>query len=302
MKRIEDIPAGGPLAGFASDTYSQMGEDGIIAEVIERIGVSAEPSRWCVEVGAWDGLHLSNTARLIREEGYTGIMIEGDADRVAQQREAYRESALISINAMVATSDDQSLDSLLAETPIPYDFDLLSIDVDGCDYHIWSATKNYRPRIVVVEYNPTIPNEIIWVQPDDPDVNQGASAAAFIELANQKDYTLVATTGANLIFVRSDCAGSVIGGDAIPLAEMRDDSYFRNFVFVGYDGSLHTSQDVVLPWHGYTTVPNSRLQVLPRLLRRFYGGGSNYERGKYVGGILWVNPAAFGSRFLRKIS
>jgi hypothetical protein len=36
-------------------------------------------------------------------------------------------------------------------------FDFLSIDIDGNDYHAWHAIKNYQPKILMIEFNPTIP-------------------------------------------------------------------------------------------------------------------------------------------------
>ena len=70
-----------PLSEFAANTYSQYGEDGILAECLRRISKVAELDRWCAEFGAWDGVHLSNTCRLIREDGYSAVLIEGDPDR-----------------------------------------------------------------------------------------------------------------------------------------------------------------------------------------------------------------------------
>ena len=37
--------------------------------------------------------------------------------------------------------------------------DLLSIDIDGNDYHIFESLKKLRPRLIICEYNPTIP---VW--------------------------------------------------------------------------------------------------------------------------------------------
>jgi hypothetical protein len=44
----------------AANRYSQCGEDGILDKILDTIG---EPAGWCVEFGAWDGHHLSNTSR-----------------------------------------------------------------------------------------------------------------------------------------------------------------------------------------------------------------------------------------------
>ncbi len=54
----------GLLEEAARDQFSQNGEDGILREILRRIQPS---SKWCLEVGAWDGLHLSNARRLDRD-------------------------------------------------------------------------------------------------------------------------------------------------------------------------------------------------------------------------------------------
>ena len=37
--------------------------------------------RWCVQFGAWDGEHLSNTAALIKHKNYSAVLIEADPSR-----------------------------------------------------------------------------------------------------------------------------------------------------------------------------------------------------------------------------
>jgi hypothetical protein len=72
---------------------------------------------------------------------------------------------VIALNRFVGFDPDNCLDKILADTPIPKNFDLLSIDVDGNDYHIWEAVEEYRPKVVVIEFNATIPPEVEFVQP-----------------------------------------------------------------------------------------------------------------------------------------
>lgn len=49
---------------------------------------------------------------------------------------------------------------------LPEDLEVLSIDVDGGDYWLWESLEGSRwsPKIVVVEFNPTIPNRVHFVQ------------------------------------------------------------------------------------------------------------------------------------------
>ena len=54
------------LIQFARDETSQNGEDGVIAAIFACLDKRQRPkTRWCVDVGAWDGRHLSNTYSLL---------------------------------------------------------------------------------------------------------------------------------------------------------------------------------------------------------------------------------------------
>ena len=50
------------LIRFAKDNTSQGGEDGILRAIFDCIG---DGPRTVVDVGAWDGVHLSNTHSLL---------------------------------------------------------------------------------------------------------------------------------------------------------------------------------------------------------------------------------------------
>jgi hypothetical protein len=192
------------LEHYASNTVSQNGEDGILAEIFRRI---KSRSRLCVEFGAWDGKHLSNTWALWHEEGWSAILIEGDRDRYMQLQEAINNFPSVKgIHAYVASEGANSLDNLLGDAGVDADdIDLLSIDIDGDDYHVWDAVTTCRPRVVIIEYNPTIPPEIDIVQRRGEYF--GASAAALTRLAKSKGYELAACTKTNCIFVlRQDYA------------------------------------------------------------------------------------------------
>src|SRR5262249_38692492 len=76
------------LHDFARSVWSQNGEDGIIEKVLE---ICAARDRWCVEFGAWDGVYLSNTRRLIVDEGYSAVLIEGDHKKYGELRRNYRD-------------------------------------------------------------------------------------------------------------------------------------------------------------------------------------------------------------------
>ena len=173
------------LNAFAGDVYSQTGEDGILERALS---IFPTRTRWCVEFGAWDGKYLSNTFRLVERENYNVVLIEGDGKkyRALCSEYPFRDRAIFE-NRLVGWSKDDGLDRILEKHPVPLDFDLLSIDVDGNDYHIWKATEKFRPKLVLIEFNPTASNHIDFVQPPDPNCNEGNSPAAIVRLGKEKD-------------------------------------------------------------------------------------------------------------------
>lgn len=181
------------LLKYKARVESQFGQDGVLAEIFRRIG---ERSRWCVELGAYDGLYLSNTWALINQKGWSGVQIEQDLDRYNALNERYRDNDCVySLQAKIQTN----LDEALSQTPLPKEFDLLVIDVDNDDYHIWDTLKHYHPRVVCIETNPTFGSEAVFVP--KLGLHIGSSLAAITELANRKGYILAAYIGIDAIFV-----------------------------------------------------------------------------------------------------
>jgi hypothetical protein len=226
--------------------------------------------RWCVELGAWDGRHLSNTHRLMVEEGWSGVFIEGDPHRAAELRATYRgNDRAHCMNAFASFQGSNTLDDLFASTPIPVDFDLLSLDVDGNDFHLWRSLDRYRPRLVVVEFNATIPNDIDWVQAADPEVHHGSSLAALVRLGRQKNYELVATSDFNAFFV-DGAYFELFGIEDNSIDAIHTNRAFQTRVFQLYDGTLCWDGCTKLLWQDVDLRPE-RLQLIPSRLRYFPG-------------------------------
>ena len=136
---------------------------------------------------------------------------------------------------------------------IPREVDLLSIDIDGNDYHVWAAIRSFRPKLVIIEYNPTMANAVHFVQEKQRETNQGSSAAALVDLARSRGYELIAATLYNLLFANSKYYPLFDIPDN-SLAVMRDDSKVPH-IFVGYDDKVFLSEldslgAISLPWHG----------------------------------------------------
>ncbi|WP_397543397.1 hypothetical protein [Roseovarius salis] len=260
-----------PLNSHAWDAYSQTGEDGIISELMNRLGVfDRDGEKWCVEFGAWDGVHLSNTCNLIRNHGFRAVLIEGETRRYRDLCRNHPDEEIVKVNRFVTLDGDSRLDALLAQTDIPEDFDLLSIDIDSCDYHVWQSVERYRPKAVIIEFNHTIPVDIAYVQPPDFAVNHGNGVKAMDNLARDKGYTTVCVHASNLLAVRNDLLERVTQTPPPPVEEMADPDA-RRFVFVGFDGTVLSNFDELpMDWHP-TRIGMADLQVLPRFLRRYSG-------------------------------
>jgi hypothetical protein len=194
------------LSASEFQAFSQNGEDGIIAEIFRRIGVT---TRTFCEIGVGDGLE-NNTALLLRQ-GWQGTWVEGNPTSVSAIQ--YKYASQIK-NKVLAVHDAfvnaENINHILKDTPS--DCDLLSIDIDCNTYWIWKALKALNPRIVVIEYNATYPPNAEWVFPYNADAqwdgttNFGASLKAFEVLGHEKGYNLVGCDliGINAFFVRND--------------------------------------------------------------------------------------------------
>jgi hypothetical protein len=253
------------LLADAKNVYSQSGQDGIVDAILSKF---PSLNHWCVEFGAWDGIYLSNTRNLIENRGYRGVLIEPNRRSFAKLRENTKRFAGIRLlQEFVGFSARDGLDILLSKTDCPRDFDFLSIDVDGNDIHIWRAIDQYRPKLVCIEFNPTIPTEVLFAQPADPKINWGASLAALVQLGKQKSYELVCANSLNAFFVTSDLFPLFCLDDNSP-ATLRPKDAARVLVFSGYDGTLLLTGDISIPWHGMTSSAED-IQAIPAFLRKY---------------------------------
>lgn len=126
---------------------------------------------------------------------------------------------------------------ILTEYQFPTDLDLVSIDVDGQDFHIWRGLRKFTPRLAIVEYNPTIPPHIEIIG-DERGNDVGSSALALTRLGAQKGYSLIACIGWNAFFVHPEHAH--LFADADNLDALFDYSYLR-YAMQSYNGQVFFS-------------------------------------------------------------
>ena len=282
------------LNNFSKKIYSQFGEDGILLEILNRLK-NKHLDKWCVEFGAKDGISYSNTYNLIKHYNYNAVLIEGDKKYFKKLSKNLPQKNIIKINKFVNFSGPNNLDEILGSTVIPENFDILSIDIDGCDFYIFESLIKYKPKIVCIEFNHLIPNSVEFVQKKDFKIKQGSSAKSLIKLAEKKDYKLVGSSFSNLFFIDKEYFNLVTEKEVL-LEDLIDDHEIKNFIFSSYDGTLHTTKPVKLGWHKIE-LKNEKIQILPKFLRHFPDDYNFFQKIIF----LILREFLYPGRFIRKI-
>ena len=196
------------LIPYGYKMYSQGDEDGIINEIFNRIG---ETNKIFVEFGSGNGLAGNTLALLFKN--WSGLWIDGSLDDINEVKMGFPktiESGRLMVTHALITKNN--INELISSKIKNEEIDLLSVDIDGNDYHIFNEITCIKPRVVVMEYNwhfvpPTLYcmnyNEKYKWQQDDC---FGASLK-FLEInLAQRGYCLVGCclVGNNAFFVRED--------------------------------------------------------------------------------------------------
>ncbi len=176
----------------SQNVYSQFGEDGLLKAVFERIGTT---NKQCFEVGAADGKWFSNSRRLI-DNGWRAVLIEANEANWPELDKLDGVNGSVTVHGKAEPAGENSLDSILSICGFDQAIDLGVIDVDGQDYYLWNGMLKFRPRVMVVEYDPFADANFI------PELNGEGQAGmnAIISIAASKGYFNVARTQTNLIF------------------------------------------------------------------------------------------------------
>jgi hypothetical protein len=192
------------LCRFEAQVYSQHGEDGILSEILGRIG---ETNRVFVEIGSGDG--NENNTRYRLDQGWSGFWFDADETNVRRSKSMAPDSRLRVVHANVTA---ENIAHLMVHHGVPVTFDLLSLDIDRNTSHIWRALGHLAPRVVVVEYNASIPRDDPWeidYRADatwDGSLRFGASLRTLQALGESLGFILVACelSGSNAFFVRRE--------------------------------------------------------------------------------------------------
>ncbi len=191
--------------------YSQNEEDGIIREIFNRVGTT---NKVFVEFGIGDGLENNTLALLL--DGWKGLWMDGSSRSIKNIQDHFH-SVLGSgqLKILEAFVTKENINELISSQISEEEIDLLSIDVDGNDVHIFNTISVVNPRVVVIEYNAKFFPPIRFAVDYDPanawqgDDYMGASLKYLEENFDNKGYSLVGCdlVGVNAFFVRNDLLG-----------------------------------------------------------------------------------------------
>jgi hypothetical protein len=204
-----------PLDQVGFSRFSEFEEDG---QLLYLLTLAGSASRTVVEISSQDGRVCMATNLLVHHR-WRGFLFDGDPVFVAEGQRffAFHPATRAMPPVMQAewfTRDN--VNQVLATAGVPDEIDVLSIDIDGNDLHLWNA-MTVRPRILICEFNNAVPGELALTIPYRPDFSfaglpsdqalfRSASLAAYVAVCRRKGYRLVGTNalGFNAIFLRDD--------------------------------------------------------------------------------------------------
>jgi hypothetical protein len=101
--------------------------------------------------------------------GWRGLWIECDETAAAKIRRVFahpiKEGSLKLEQGFVTA---ENINAIIANGQFAGEIDLLSIDIDGNDYHVCRMITAVMPRVIVAEYNASFPPPLEWVMPYEP--------------------------------------------------------------------------------------------------------------------------------------
>ena len=211
IKQNNSIESANNLSELEFKVFSQWGDDGIIQYLICKLNID---NKTFIEFGVEDYTE-SNTRFLLLNNNWRGLVIDGSEKNIEyiKNDKLYWRHSLIAENAFITT---ENINELFTNNGFNGEIGLLSIDIDGNDYHVWSAINTINPVIVIAEYNSVFGENMPYTIPYKPDFIRksegieklfyGASITSLCCLANEKGYAFIGcnSAGNNAYFIRND--------------------------------------------------------------------------------------------------
>jgi len=204
-------PSRNPLTASPRRYWSQSDEDGILEQILFRIGLKS--AGVFIEYGVGDGA-VCNTLALLAK-GWRGVWISNQ-DIIFTPRQGgrlvFKQTWVTQSNIFPLT--EAAVARLGANGVGAPNVDVVSRDLDGNDYHFTKKLleAGIAPRVWISEYNARFPVGVNWIMAHDDehtwgeDDFYGASISAFSSLFEHHGYFPVACSarGANVFFVRNE--------------------------------------------------------------------------------------------------
>lgn len=197
------------LSDYEFKVFSQWGEDGILQFLTRNLQIR---NRTFIEFGVEDFFE-SNCRFLLMKDLWQGYVIDGSPANIERLKSSYFYWKY-PITAKTSFITCENVVDLLEESGFTKDLGILSIDVDGVDYHLLKELKEWNAAIIIVEYNSHFGTKRAVTVPCDSAFQRtkkhwsnlywGASLPAFSRLLNGRGYALVGvnSVGSNAFFVK----------------------------------------------------------------------------------------------------
>lgn len=245
--------------------FSALNEENLLKEFIQEIEKNNTINKFYVDIGAGDGVTMSNTARLALN-GWRGLAIEADEKKRAAFLQHYKNSQSITFKQSKVTPCN--VGDLLRSQNVPYNFGILSLDIDGYDYFVLEALlKEYRPAIIVTEINEKIPPPLEFTVLFH--ANYSWNCDHFYGQSISQLKKLAASTGYSLVYLEYNNAFLIC-------SEMcsRKDLTAKEAYLAGYQNN--SNRKALFPWnsnvdHLLTGSPDENYAFLNHFFEKYKG-------------------------------
>ena len=185
---------------------SQNNEDGIIEYIFSKI----PNNKFFVELGF--DFYEFNSLNLIKN-GWNGLLIEGDFDECLIMDSCIKKFfPKADVKVLNKRIYKDNLNSIILEKAKNHEIDFFSIDLDGNDYWVLDNLNFEKIKVVCLEYNNVLGNNVKKVMPYNADHEFtrngcfGLSLCAAADLMISKGFELIGidSSGVNAFFVKKE--------------------------------------------------------------------------------------------------
>ena len=222
------------LEDYEFSIFSQWGDDGVIQYLLKKIEFEHQN---CLEFGVED-YKESNTRFLARNNSWRAYVIDGSHENISRLKNCrwFWKYDITAVNQFITK---QNINSLIRSFNCSK-FGIISVDIDGNDYHILQELdlNRYNPEVIICEYNALFgPERTISIPYDSKFVRSpkignniyyGCSLNALKKLLNKRNYSLIYCTNAgnNAYFLRNDLCQNIKINDLNSNIKLFKSNYF----------------------------------------------------------------------------